>query len=360
MRQILNVPLKNEYLITISDEKFSALKETVDSFTKTQKRLFVVSKKVYKLYSQELELNPQEVLILNDGEKEKNFKNYLKIIKKAEELGLTRKDVLIALGGGVIGDITGFAASTYMRGIDYIQIPTTLLSMVDSSVGGKTAIDLKDAKNLIGSFYQPKAVFININFLKTLDKKQFKSGLGEVLKYAFIEDNCGYKHSLFLFEYLTLGCEKVFEQEPLTIMRIIEYCLNLKISVVREDEKESGLRKILNLGHTLAHALETITRYRKYTHGEAVIQGIFFVLRWAYSKEMISYSYYRLSSELLNKYGFKEETFKYSPEDLISIMRRDKKAADGKITFIIPSDKKRVRELKLTEDEVFQMFQTKE
>lgn len=356
MRQILKVQLNKEYNITISDEKFSVLKELIDSETKGQKRLFVVSKKVYKLYAEALELENENVLILNDGEKEKNFKNYIKIIEKAENIGLTRKDALIALGGGVVGDITGFAASTYMRGIDYIQIPTTLLSMVDSSVGGKTAIDLRNAKNLIGTFYQPKAVFININFLNTLDKNQFQSGLGEILKYAFIEDNCQYKHSLFLFEYLTLGCEKVFDKEPLTIMRVIEYCLNLKISVVTQDEKEAGLRKILNLGHTLAHALETISKYKKYTHGEAVVQGIFFVLKWAYNQEMISYSYFRLSHELLTKYGFKEESFKYTPEDLISIMRRDKKAADGKITFIVPCDKKRVKEVKLTEDDVFKMF----
>ena len=356
MRQILKVQLDKEYNIIISDEKFSVLKDFIDIETKGQKRLFVISKKVYKLYAESLNLNNENTLVLNDGEKEKNFKNYLKIIEKAEETGLTRKDVIIALGGGVIGDIAGFAASTYMRGIDYIQIPTTLLSMVDSSVGGKTAIDLKDAKNLIGTFYQPKAVFININFLKTLDKRQFQSGLGEILKYAFIEDNCMYKHSLFLFEYLTLGCEKVFDKEPLTIMRIIEYCLNLKISVISQDEKESGLRKILNLGHTLAHALETASKYKKYTHGEAVIQGIFFILKWAYKQEMITYSYFRLSHELLTKYGFKEEEFKYTPEELISIMRKDKKAADGKITFIVPCDKKRVKEVKFTEDDVVKMF----
>ncbi len=130
-----------------------------------------------------------------------------------------------------------------MRGIDYIQIPTTLLSMVDSSVGGKTAIDMKNAKNIVGTFYQPKAVLININFLKTLNKRQFKSGLGEILKYAFIEENCNYKQPLYLFEYLTLCCEKFFSQEPMTIMRVIEYCLNLKIAVVNEDEKRKRIKK---------------------------------------------------------------------------------------------------------------------
>ncbi len=357
MRQTLNVEVKN-YNIIISDDKFSKLMEEIDTLTSGKKRLFVVSKKVYGLYKEQLGLYEGEVFVLKDGEKEKNFKNYIKILERASEMGLTREDVLIAIGGGVVGDITGFAASTYMRGIDYIQVPTTLLAMVDSSVGGKTAIDMKDAKNIVGSFYQPKAVFININFLKTLDKRQYMSGLGEILKYAFIEDNCGYKHSLFLFEYLTLCCEKLLEMEPMTLMRVIEYCLNLKIAVVDKDEKEAGLRKVLNFGHTLAHALEVITKYRKYTHGEAVVCGMFFVLAWAYRTGEISYSYYRLATELLSKYGFKgcDITSKYTPCSLIEVMKKDKKALKDKITFIIPCDKKKVKEVQLTPTEVFDMF----
>ena len=281
MQQILNVELNKCYQIAISDESIETSINEVFKQTSSQKRLFVISKKVYDLYKKILNIPQEEILVLKDGESQKNFKNYIKILNKAADLGLTRKDTLIAIGGGVIGDITGFAASTYMRGIDYIQIPTTLLAMVDSSVGGKTAIDMKDAKNIVGSFYQPKAVFININFLKTLDKRQYLSGIGEVLKYACIENGCCYKHSLFLFEYLTLCCEKLLAKEPMTLLRVIEYCLNLKIAVVSQDEKEADLRKILNLGHTLAHALETKTKYKKFTHGEAVILGIFFIFNWA-------------------------------------------------------------------------------
>ena len=263
---------------------------------------------------------------------------------------------MIAVGGGVVGDITGFVASTYMRGIDYIQVPTTLLSAVDSSVGGKTAIDLAEAKNIIGTFYQPKAVYININFLDTLDKRQFMSGMGEILKYAFLEESCKYETPLYLFEFLTLGFEKIIEKEPLTIIRMIEYCLHLKIAVVNQDEKEGGLRKILNFGHTLAHALETITKYKKYTHGEAVVLGMFFIIEWAYKKEYISYSYYRLSKELLTKYGFKPLNKKYPTEKLVEIMKKDKKASNDKITFIIPCEKKQVKEIKLAPPEVEMMF----
>ena len=201
-----------------------------------------------------------------------------------------------------------------------------------------------------------KKVFININFFKTLDDRQYLSGLGEVLKYAFIEENCEYKMPLYLFEFLTLGCEKIMYREPLTIIRMIEYCLNLKITVVNKDEKEGGLRKILNFGHTYAHALETITKYKKYTHGEAVVYGMFFIIEWAYKKEYITYSYYRLSMELLNKYGFSPLKTKYPIEKIINIMKKDKKATNDKITFIVPVDKKKVKEIKLTPLETEYMF----
>ncbi|MBR1776808.1 3-dehydroquinate synthase [bacterium] len=358
MRQTLKVQTEEscEYLIDITDNKFSKLNQEIYEYTHTQKRLVVISKKVHKLYSEELDFKEEELLILPDGEQEKNIKNYLKIIERASQMGLTRKDVIIAVGGGVIGDIAGFAASTYMRGIDFIQVPTTLLSAVDSSVGGKTAIDLQYGKNLLGTFYQPKKVFININFFKTLDNRQNMSGLGEVLKYAFIENSCGYKVPQYLFEFLTLGCEKIMAREPLTLIRIIEYCLNLKIAVVNQDEKEGGLRKVLNFGHTLAHALETITKYKKYTHGEAVVYGIFFIFDWAYKQGQISYSYYRLSLDLLEKYGFKPLKKKYSPQELVEIMKHDKKASPRKITFIVPSDKKEVHEIKLSPKQVRSML----
>ena len=182
------------------------------------------------------------------------------------------------------------------------------------------------------------------------------SGLGEVLKYGFIEDSCGYKVPQFLFEFLTLGCEKILQKEPLTLIRMIEYCLNLKIAVVTQDEKEEGLRRILNLGHTYGHALEAITKYKKFTHGEAVVYGIFVVLDWAYKKDFIAYSYYRLSIELLEKYGFKRLKHKFAAEKLMDIMKKDKKASTDYISFIIPCDKKQVKEVKLALPDVESML----
>ena len=358
MRQTLKVKIgeEKEYLIEISDSTFAKLNQEIYEMTRGKNRLVVMSKKVYKLYSGDLNFEDDEIFIMPDGEKEKNYKNYINIMKCAFDKGLTRDDIIIAVGGGVVGDIAGFAASTYMRGIDYIQVPTTLLAMVDSSVGGKTAIDLDNYKNLVGTFYQPSRVFININFLETLNRRQYNSGLGEILKYAFIEDNCEYSKPIFLFEYLTLCAERLQERDPITLCRIIEYCLDLKISVVNQDEKEAKLRKILNFGHTFAHAIESLSKFKKYTHGEAVIQGIFFVLKLAYQENRISYSYYSLSLDLLTKYGFKEETPKYKPEEIIEMMKRDKKAKQEKIIFILPCDKRKVKEVKITPKDLLGKF----
>ncbi len=174
--------LELNYPIYINNIDIENLKNAILNETDNKNYIVVISKKVHKIYSKILDFPKDKTLVITDGEREKNYKNYLKILNFALKKKLKREDSIIAIGGGVIGDLAGFAASTYMRGINFIQVPTTLLASTDSSVGGKTAINTKYGKNLVGSFYQPKAVFINVNFLKTLDEKQFKSGLGEVLK----------------------------------------------------------------------------------------------------------------------------------------------------------------------------------
>ena len=166
---------EKSYPILIENEEISELRKKIFDYIKNRNFLVVISQKVEKLYGKKLNIPKENKFVLKDGEKEKNFKNYEKILNCALKLKLTRNDGSIAIGGGVVGDITGFAAATYMRGIDFIQVPTTLLACVDSSVGGKTAIDTKFGKNLVGAFYQPKVVFINPKFLKTLDDRQFKT-----------------------------------------------------------------------------------------------------------------------------------------------------------------------------------------
>ena len=306
--------------------------------TEGKKRLVIFSEKVYKLYKKELNFNKEEIFVLKDGEVQKNIKNYERIINKAISLKLSRKDIIIAIGGGVVGDMAGFVASTYMRGIEFIQVPTTLLACVDSSVGGKTAIDMPHGKNFVGAFYQPKAVYINLNFLKTLDKKQYMSGFGEVIKYAFIEKSCNHSEYFNLVEYLKTNKNKYETRDLEFLGSIIKMSLELKSAVVNQDEKESGLRKILNLGHTYGHALEEETKYKKFTHGYAIVLGMKYVFDYALNNNMCEKTYYDEALELITSYGyeFKKPLF-INEKRVYEYMKTDKKSDNNIITFILPS-----------------------
>lgn len=348
----VNINEKNKnYPIFISNEDLEKLKSTILEAINNKNYIVIFSQKVYKLYSKILDFPKDKIYILKDGEEEKNIKNYSKILDFAMSKKLTREDALIAIGGGVVGDLAGFVASSYMRGINYIQVPTTLLSATDSSVGGKTAINSKYGKNLIGAFYQPKAVFINVNFLKTLDERQFKSGLGEVVKYGFIEKNCNPNDEPHLINFLTENNQKILNKDILTLIELIKICISLKISVVQQDEKESGLRKILNFGHTYGHAIENITKYKKFTHGECVVGGINFVLNFALKLNIIDKEYKFLCEDLIKKFNFKQIP-KFDKTKIINIMTTDKKASDKHIKFILPTKYAQVEEFKFTPDEL--------
>lgn len=333
---MIEVKIKSEeksYPIFIENEAVSDLQKKV--FSNLENYLVIISAKVEKLYGRQLNLPKERKFILKDGEKEKNFSNYKKILEKALRLKLTRKSAIIAIGGGVAGDLAGFAASTYMRGIDFIQIPTTLLACVDSSVGGKTAIDTKFGKNLIGTFYQPKAVYINPKFLKTLDDRQFKTGLGEVVKYSFIEKSCKCDEELNLINFLNEKTENILDRDEKTLSKLIEICIKLKKSVVEKDEKESGLRRILNFGHTYGHAIEQITNY-KYTHGEAIVEGMKFAFNLALKKELIDKSYKFFAEDVIKKFDFRQIP-QFKLEKMVNLMLTDKKSDGKNITFILPT-----------------------
>ena len=350
----LSVNIKSEnksYPISIENQSISTMREKIFSFLNGKNFLVVISKKVEKLYGKELGFEKSQKFILKDGEKEKNFKNYKKILEKALKLKLTRQDAIIAIGGGVVGDLAGFAASTYMRGISYIQVPTTLLACVDSSVGGKTAIDTSFGKNLVGTFYQPDIVFINPNFLKTLDERQFKSGMGEVIKYSFIEKSCKCDEELNLTNFLSDNVQKILEREEKTLAKLIEICIKLKISVVEKDEKESNLRKILNLGHTYGHAVEKITNYKKYTHGEAVVEGLRFAFHLAVKKNLIDKNYKYFADDVIKKFKFCEIP-KFDLPKMIKLMQMDKKSTSKYIIFILPKDYSVVEEFSFLPEEI--------
>lgn len=333
-----------KYPIFINFEPIKNLEEEIFSHTKANKILVVISEKVNKLYGRELKFKNSVKFVLKDGECQKNFKNYQRILNFALKNQLERKDAVIAIGGGVVGDITGFVAATYLRGVDFIQIPTTLLACVDSSVGGKVAINTNYGKNMVGSFYQPRAVFCNLNFLKTLDERQFKTGLAEVVKYALIEKSCQADIDYIFFDFLVENFERVLSRDNEILTKIVKISLELKTSVVTKDEKELGLRKILNFGHTFGHAAEKYTNYRKYTHGEAVAIGMVFAIDLAFKKGLITLEYKNESIELIKKYGLLTNAAIVglkSPK-LINLMQSDKKVEDGKIKFILPVQKSTV------------------
>lgn len=342
----------NSYPIYIDNDDLKDLKNKLDEETKDKKRLVIFSEKVYKIYGKILDFKKSETFILKDGEREKNIKNYTKIIQKCIELKLSRKDIIIAIGGGVVGDMSGFVAATYMRGIKFIQVPTTLLACVDSSVGGKTAIDMPKGKNFVGAFYQPQTVYINLNFLKTLDEKQYKSGFGEIIKYAFIEKSCNHSEYFNLLEYLKENRGKYENRDSEFLSRIIEICLTLKASVVAQDEKESGLRKILNLGHTFGHALEEETKYKRYTHGYAVVLGMMFIFNYALKNNFCDKKYYDEAYTLMSVYGYETPCFcGINKKRTLNYMKTDKKSDGNTITMIVPTTNGEVIEKTTTDVE---------
>ncbi len=354
----LNLKSKeNVYNISVDDFSLDGFKSKLREQISCKKVLVVISQKVEKLYGDKLfPLDTEgEILcykyVLPDGEKHKNFKNYQRILNFALKNGLTRKDCVLAIGGGVVGDLAGFVAATYMRGIDLIQVPTTLLACVDSSVGGKTAIDTDFGKNLVGAFYQPKAVIIDVNFLRTLDEKQFKTGLGEVVKYAFIEKSCGCVEYVNLINYLNENFEKLMQRDMKVLKQIVEICVALKISVVEKDEKEADLRRILNFGHTLGHAIEKFTKYKKYTHGEAIVQGMIFAFELAHKLGLIDVNYKFAAIDLISKFNFK--TVKMPKmKKLVELMKMDKKATAQEVCFVLPKDYGQVQICSFTPQEL--------
>lgn len=342
---------QKNYPIFINNHDIETLRDEIFSVLPAKNYIVVISQKVFKIYGKMLGFPKEKVFILKDGEKEKNIQNYSKILNFALSHHLTREDSIIAIGGGVIGDLAGFVASTYMRGIKYIQVPTTLLACTDSSVGGKTAINTSYGKNLVGSFYQPCAVFINVNFLKTLDMRQFKSGLGEVVKYGFIEKSCLCDEELNLMNFLTENVQNILNKDILTLADLIKICIKLKIAVVNQDEKEKGLRKILNYGHTYGHAIETIGNYKKFMHGECVVAGILFALNFAFKLGKIDKEYKFLCEDLISKFEFLKIP-QFDKNRIISIMKTDKKAGNDYITFILPTDYAKVEAFKFNIDQI--------
>jgi len=262
------------------------------------------------------------------GESSKNINTALDIVGKLLELGADRGTMLIAFGGGVVGDLVGFIASIYMRGISYIQIPTTLIGQVDSSIGGKTAIDLPVGKNLLGTFCQPRAVFADLNFLETLPQKEFNNGLAEIIKYGVIDDEK-------MFRLLEDNMDAIKKRDSVLLTKIVETCCRIKKSIVEIDEKEQGLRRLLNFGHTIGHAIEAVSKYA-ISHGEGVALGMIAAARISEKKKYLDTTQTKRIEELILRAGLPVKIqCAFSAADIIFRLAMDKKKKDDVVHFIL-------------------------
>ncbi len=270
------------------------------------------------------------LVIVPAGETAKSLKNVQSCFDRLASHRLERKSFIVALGGGVVGDLAGFVAATYLRGIPFVQVPTTLLAHVDSSVGGKTGVNLKAGKNLVGAFYQPKLVLCDLAALNTLPPREFRAGLAEVVKYGIIYDAA-------LFTRLERDLPKLLRRENKALSEIIARCCEIKADVVGQDETESGLRAILNFGHTIGHGLEAISSYGKYLHGEAISIGQVAAAKLSHELSGLPEKDAARIADLFKRAGL-PTTVKLNASQrpkLFAAMKLDKKVSDGEIKFVL-------------------------
>jgi len=320
------VPIHLENSLAI---KYDVVIDALPALTFNRKVAIVTNTTVSALHLETLKskIKADELYVVTiaDGEEYKTLETVESILNELFEHKLDRKSLLIALGGGVIGDMTGFTASLYQRGIGFVQVPTTLLSQVDASVGGKTGVNNKYGKNLIGAFYQPEAVYIDTEFLKTLPEREFAAGIAEIVKMAVMFDKA-------YFDFLM---EADFSQKE-NLEKVIQRSVELKAEVVNLDEKESGIRAVLNYGHTFGHVVENETKYKTYLHGEAVSIGIMMANALAVELALMSQDEMNLVTTFLTKHNLPTT---YEIKDVDAFYDKfylDKKAANNTLKFILP------------------------
>jgi len=304
------------------------------SLGKAARRVFVLtSPEIWALWGKQLlaalpESCAPTALFLPAGERYKRMAQVERLATEMAEAGADRSSLLIAFGGGIVGDVGGFLAAIYMRGIDYVQAPTTLLAQVDSSVGGKTGVNLTAGKNLAGSFHHPRAVFADIDLLQTLSERELRAGLFESIKAGIIRD-------ALLFRFMEQNAEAILRREPAALERVIGASIRMKAGVVAIDERESGLRMILNFGHTLGHAIEAATGYRRLLHGEAIAWGMLAALRIALERGTVGEDHAERIEKTIAAYG-PLPAFRTTAGKLLDAAGRDKKNRAGKRRFVLP------------------------
>jgi 3-dehydroquinate synthase len=273
---------------------------------------------------------PAIIHLMDDAESKKNLHTMESVARSLVRSGADRHSLIVAVGGGVVGDVVGFAAASYLRGVALVHVPTTLVAQVDSSIGGKTGVNLPEGKNLVGAFYPPKLIVTDPAALRTLPDREFRGGLAEVIKHAIIAD-------AKMFCYLERNMDKVLRRDQGALEYLIPANVAIKAGVVSRDERESGLREILNFGHTFAHALESTTRYCRFQHGEAVALGMIAAATLGHDIGITSVQDCERIVALVNRIGPFPRWPRIAANTLIAAMRSDKKARDGKIRFVLAS-----------------------
>lgn len=337
--EMCNVGLKreidNSYNIFIGSGLLNNIPSELKANPIAESYAIITDSNVGKAYGNKLLKNLQEngikarLIKFPAGEKHKSRKTKEMIEDEMLRLGFGRDCCILSLGGGVVGDVAGFVAATYMRGIPYIQIPTTLLAMVDSSIGGKVAVDSAKAKNAIGSFYQPKKVIIDIGLLRTLPKEELANGMAEVVKHALIKDKS-------FFNFLEKNIDKILSLDSEILKRTIKRSCEIKASIVAEDEKEKGLRKILNYGHTIGHAMESALNYN-ISHGQAIAIGMSYSAKLSAKLGFLHEGSVIRQNNLLERLGLPHRLshHKLKPGKILECMQHDKKILNGKLNFIL-------------------------
>ena len=325
----------NSYNIYIDEGLLEKIGDTLVKEKTPCKTLLITDKNIEKVYgsivSESLLRNKFDVRLvsLTPGEEQKTLETAFILYDACFDHKLDRNSLIVALGGGVVGDISGFVAATFMRGIPFIQIPTSLLAQVDSSIGGKVAVNHPKGKNMIGSFYQPRAVFIDTDTLATLPATELVAGLVEVIKYGVIKD-------AELFEFIEKSLYDILQLNHDALLKIIATSCQIKANVVEEDEKETHLRAILNYGHTIGHAIETVTNYKKYRHGEAVAIGMLYAARIAIDMGLTDNTVFERQLSLIKRLGLPLQTG-LKPEEIVKTLYADKKVISGRLRFILPT-----------------------
>ena len=336
-RPMLEIPVElgaRRYVVSVGKDLGRRLPGLLGDL-RGRKIALVASRRVFALHGRGIEralgaLGPVSVVRVADGERYKVRATLDRLYDAFLDAGLGRDGVVVALGGGVVGDVAGYAAASYMRGVDWVGLPTTLLSMVDSSVGGKVGINHPQAKNLIGAFHQPRAVVIDPGFLATLPARELRSGAYEVLK-------CGILGDPALFEVMCRAPAGLRGWAGADVETAIAAACRLKAEVVTKDEREGWLRRVLNLGHTIGHALEAVTRYRRFTHGEAVGWGLVGVSFIARRRGVLDAASHDAILAAVDRIGPRPRVADLPARGILAALGRDKKARAGRVPFILPT-----------------------